>query len=145
MAKGHRCKRVTMKPSRCISRYGARSIRRLSIQNMCRDQRDVRNDGGKTNKTKLAGCTRSKRQQKKHLPLREECAPCCLLRGISPSSKERNVVERMSYGDQPGRGAREATTFLRKNRKGICEVNRASPDTSDSVVQDGHGSSTRDL
>lgn len=51
------------------------------------------------------------------------------------------TVKRKSYGEQSGRGAGEATTFLRKNRKGICEVNRASPDTSDSVVQDGHGSS----
>jgi hypothetical protein len=82
---------------------------------------------------------RSKSCTKKHLPLQEECAPVQVCEGLLPRMNERNKVERMNYGSQSGRGASKATTFLRKNKKGICEDCRASPDTSGHVVQDGHG------
>ena len=49
------------------------------------------------------------------------------------------TVKRKSYGDQPGRGASEATISQGRIKKGICEPSEAIPDTSNHVVQDGHG------
>ena len=101
----------------------------LNIQNNGRDQWDVRNDGGKTNKTNTAGWLRSAIQHKKKLPLKGDT--------------EAVLVARVSCMASNARGAAKATIGVRRMHK--WRRRRQVPTLSQPRIKKGFAKTTEQV